>query len=53
VAFAFDPLRRAILLVGGDKGGASQRRFYQRLIALADGRYDAHLAAIAKTTSGI
>ncbi len=27
VAFAFDPHRQAILLVGGDKGGADQRRF--------------------------
>jgi hypothetical protein len=52
VAFAFDPLRRAILLVGGDKGGTAQRRFYRRLIALADERYDGHLAAITKTTTG-
>lgn len=27
VAFAFDPNRQAILLVGGDKVGADQRRF--------------------------
>jgi hypothetical protein len=40
VAFAFDPQRQAILLVGGDKGGADQRRFYRRLIDLADDRYD-------------
>lgn len=44
VAFAFDPRRQAILLVGGDKGGASQTRFYRRLIAAADSRYDSHLA---------
>ena len=43
VAFAFDPDRQAILLVGGDKGGADQRRFYKRLIAIADERFDAHL----------
>lgn len=43
VAFAFDPKRRAILLVGGDKGGADQRRFYKRLITTADARYDEHL----------
>ncbi len=43
VAFAFDPLRQAILLVGGDKGGADQRRFYKRLLAQADERYDNHL----------
>jgi hypothetical protein len=46
VAFAFDPERRAILLVGGDKGGADQRRFYKRLIAVADDRYDEHLVTL-------
>jgi hypothetical protein len=29
VAFAFDPLRRAVLLVAGDKSGRSERRFLQ------------------------
>jgi hypothetical protein len=43
VAFAFDPRRRAILLVAGDKSGRSERRFYRRLIAAADTRFDAHL----------
>lgn len=43
VAFAFDPRRRAILLVAGDKAGVGQRRFYERLIAKADARFDAHL----------
>ena len=46
VAFAFDPKRQAILLVGGDKGGADQRRFYKRLIATADERFDGHLASL-------
>ncbi len=46
VAFAFDPERQAILLVGGDKGGADQRRFYKRLIAVADSRFDGHLATL-------
>lgn len=52
VAFAFDPARQGILLVGGDKGGADQRRFYKRLIALADVRFDAHLAKLAATNKG-
>jgi hypothetical protein len=43
VAFAFDPKRNAIVLVGGDKGGISEARFYKRLIATADARYKAHL----------
>jgi len=46
VAFALDPKRQAILLAGGDKGGANQRRFYKRLIAMADDRYDDHLASL-------
>ena len=46
VAFAFDTARAAILLVGGDKGGADQRRFYKKLIAGADARFDEHLAAL-------
>lgn len=51
VAFAFDPGRQAILLVGGDKGGAGQRRFYQRLITMADARYAEHLASLHKRES--
>ena len=43
VAFAFDPLRSAILLVAGDKAGVNEKRFYRRLIAKADTRYAAHL----------
>lgn len=39
VAFAFDPKRRAVLLVAGDKSGGSQARFYRRLIAKADERF--------------
>jgi hypothetical protein len=44
VAFAFDPNRKAILLVCGDKSGGSETRFYRQLIEKADGRFDAHLA---------
>ena len=47
IAFAFDPKRQAIVLVGGDKGGANQRRVYKRLIAEADDRFDGHLASFA------
>lgn len=36
LGFAFDPQRQAILLVGGDKGGADQKQFYKRLITIAD-----------------
>ena len=39
VAFAFDPKRRAVLLVGGDKSGMSQQKFYKALIRKADARF--------------
>lgn len=48
VAFAFDPKRKAILLVAGDKSGGSEKRFYKQLIARADERFDAHLARLKK-----
>jgi hypothetical protein len=44
IAFAFDPERQAILLAGGDKAGVKSARFYKRLIAKADARFDEHLA---------
>ncbi len=48
VAFAFDPKRRAILLVARDKSGGSEKRFYRELIRKADERFDAHLARLKK-----
>jgi len=48
VAFAFDPKRRAILLVAGDKSGGSEKRFYRELIRKADKRFDAHLERLRK-----
>jgi hypothetical protein len=44
--FAFDPRRCAILLIGGDKTG--DKRFYERLIPLADELYDLHLASLQR-----
>lgn len=46
VAFAFDPKRKAILLVAGDKSGGSEKRFCKQLIAKADERFDTHLARL-------
>jgi hypothetical protein len=43
VAYAFDPTRKAILLVAGDKSGISQKRFYRSLIRKADERFAGHL----------
>lgn len=43
VFYAFDPRRMAILLIGGDKTG--DKRFYDRMIPVADDLYDVHLAS--------
>ena len=48
VAFAFDPKRQAILLVGGDKSGGSEKRFYRQLIKKADARFDEHVTQVEK-----
>jgi hypothetical protein len=48
VAFAFHPRGHAILPVAGDKAGVGQKRFYQRLIAKADRRFDGHLSKLGR-----
>ena len=48
VAFAFDPRRKAILLVCRDKSGGSEERFYRQLIEKADARFNVHLARIKR-----
>jgi hypothetical protein len=48
VAFAFDPKRKAILLVSGNKSGGSEKRFYKQLIRKADERFDDHLLCLKK-----
>jgi hypothetical protein len=44
--FAFDPRRTAILLIGGDKTG--DKRFYDRLLPIADDLYDQYLTDLRK-----
>jgi len=48
IAFAFDPKRRAVVLIGGDKSGCGEKRFYCQLIAKADERFSKHLIEIRK-----
>jgi hypothetical protein len=48
VFYAFDPHRSAILLIGGDKTG--DKRFYDRMIPVADDLYDEHLAELKRET---
>ena len=47
-AFAFDPNRKAVVLIGGDKSGVSERRFYRQLIKKADDRFGAHISKVGK-----
>lgn len=47
ILFAFDPRRRAILLVAGDKAG-DWRGWYRRMIPIADRLLDEHLAGLER-----
>ena len=51
ILFAFDPERKAILLIGGDKTG-EWNKWYGRNVPLADALYDQHLADIEKKRKG-
>ncbi|WP_159340365.1 MULTISPECIES: type II toxin-antitoxin system RelE/ParE family toxin [Leclercia] len=42
--FAFDHVRQAIVLCAGDK--SHDKKFYERLIRIADDEFSAHLAAM-------
>jgi hypothetical protein len=42
-AFAFDTQRQAVILIGGNKEGENQDRFYRDLIKQADERFGNHL----------
>ena len=46
VLYAFDPLRVALLLIGGDKTGND--RWYEKHIPIADKLYDEHLQTLRK-----
>lgn len=47
-AFAFDPQRKAYVLVASDKQGKDEAAFYKSLIKKADQRFDAHLHRLAE-----
>jgi hypothetical protein len=49
-AFAFDPQRQAVILVGGDKEGENQDRFYRDLIKQADERFGNHLKRLKQSS---
>jgi hypothetical protein len=45
ILFAFDPVRRAVLLVAGDKAG-EWSRWYQRAVPVAERRFAEHVATL-------
>lgn len=51
ILFAFDPTRRAILLLAGDKQGRWDK-WYRKNIPVADDRYDEHLEGLRKQKGG-
>lgn len=51
IAFAFDPRRQAILLVGGSKSGISERKFYKQLIRVADTRFTDHIRILSEDSA--
>ena len=43
--FAFDPLRQAIVLCAGNKGG-NDKRFYKEMLPVAEAEYAKHLTEL-------
>jgi len=43
VAYIFDPERKGLLIIGGDKKGKNERKFYKDLIREAEQIYAAYL----------
>ncbi len=41
ILFIFDPERKAVLLIGGDKCG--DKRFYEKIIPIADDLFDEYI----------
>jgi hypothetical protein len=46
ILFAFDPKREALLLIGGNKAG--DKRWYKRMIPLAEAIFEKHLETLEK-----
>jgi hypothetical protein len=46
ILYAFDPERQALLLIGGNKAG--DKRWYRRMIPLAEAIFERHLETLAQ-----
>lgn len=51
ILFVFDPERRAVMLVAGDKSG-DWDRWYKRNVPIAEQRYERHLAKMKEEQDG-
>lgn len=49
ILYAFDPERKALLLIGGNKAG--DKRWYKRMIPLAEAIFERHLQSLEKEKS--
>ncbi|PPD54922.1 MAG: addiction module toxin RelE [Methylotenera sp.] len=52
IFFAFDPNRNGILLCGGRKDGAGDKKFYEKEIKKADAIYSKHLKKLKEKKPG-
>ncbi|ENU59362.1 type II toxin-antitoxin system RelE/ParE family toxin [Acinetobacter sp. RIT698] len=48
--FIFDPLRQAIVLCIGNKGG--KKRFYKEMLDIAEQQYELHLSTLGDQSNG-
>jgi hypothetical protein len=48
VIYAFDPNRDALLILGGDKTGKKEKRFYKRLISQCEALWERYLLELKK-----
>ncbi|MDD9341536.1 MAG: type II toxin-antitoxin system RelE/ParE family toxin [Providencia heimbachae] len=48
ICFVFDPMRKGVILCAGNKKGHDEKRFYSKLIRLADMEYSIYLKGIYK-----
>ena len=46
VLYAFDPIRTALLLIGGDKTGDS--KWYEKFVPVTDDLFDRHLKEVER-----
>lgn len=46
IAYAFDPRRKSVLLLAGEKSGGAQKRVQRALVGTAEGRFQSYLDSL-------